>query len=434
MSASDRFDRDFGGVLADFAKPRYPDYFDDVLAVALRPPQRPWWTFPERWLPMSAIALPQRTGMPRLWRTLGILALLAVVLAAVAFAVGSQRRLPTPFGLAANGSIVYASDGDIFVRAAGGGSDRLVVGGPGVDGLPSYSRDGTHLMFVRFNQDGSDTASLMLAGLDGSNVRVLLRDSLFESATWSPSGSELAVIVDRGGVAELRILDVTGEAAPRTIEMDVEPHGWVDWRAPDGRELIFRGRSGPDAFAIYSVSPQGGEPTRVSRVGDSQRWLGSFSLAPDGSRMTFTGWTGPTLSLQVLDLETGAAPRRMFQKLPPPAADLGSGRVHDGDGVYSPDGRMVVFGRYWDERDGKVNHQLWMASADGDGRDAVPITPVTRSESGVNPYGQVFSPDASRVVIRIDPSRRAFVLDPRTGATEPLEWSEGTPGWQRLAR
>ena len=434
MSASDRFDRDFGGVLADFAQPHYPDYFDDVLAVALRPSQRPWWTFLERWLPMSAIALPQRTGMPRLWRTIGVLALLAVLLGAALFVAGSHHRLPPPFGLAANGSIVYASHGDIYVRSAGPASDRLVVGGSAVDGVPSYSRDGTHLMFIRFNQDGTDTASLMVAGVDGSDVRVLVKDSLFESASWSPSGTELAVIVDNGGVAELRILDVDGEAAPRTLEMGVEPHGWVDWRPPDGRELIFRGRSGPDAFAIYSVSPEGGEPTRVSRVGNSEFWLGSFSLAPDGSRMTFTGWMGQRVSLQVLDLAMGGAPRRMFEKLPPPAEDLGSGRVHDGDGVYSPDGRMMVFGRYWDEHDGKVNHQLWMASADGDGRDAVPITPVTRSQGGVNPYGQVFSPDASRVVIRVDPSRTAFVLDPRTGSTEPLEWSEGTPGWQRLAR
>jgi hypothetical protein len=64
----------------------------------------------------------------------------------------------------------------------------------------------------------------------------------------------------------------------------------------------------------------------------------------------------------------------------------------------------------------------------------VPIAPITRSEGGVNPFGQVFSPDATRILVRVNPSRQAFVLDPHTGATEDMEWSEDTPGWQRLAR
>ena len=212
--------------------------------------------------------------MPRLWRTVGVLALLLVLLAAVLVAVGSQHRLPPPFGLAANGLITYAKDGDIHVRSAGGGSDRIVVSGPELDGVPSFSRDGTHLVFFRFTEDGSETASMMLADPDGANIRMLLPDARFESITWSPSGTELAVIVDNGGVGELRILNVDGGASPRTLEMSVEPHGWVDWRPPDGRELVFRGRTGADAFAIYTVRPEGGEPSRVSRVGSEQSWLG----------------------------------------------------------------------------------------------------------------------------------------------------------------
>ena len=434
MSASDRFERDFGGVLADFVEPRYPDYFDDVLAVALRPSQRPWWTFLERWLPMSAIALPQRAGMPRLWRTVGVLALLAVLLAAVVFAVGSQHRLPPPFGLAANGLITYAKDGDIHVRSGGAGTDRVVVSGPELDGVPSFSRDGTHLVFFRFTEDGSETASMMLADPDGANIRMLLSDARFESITWSPSGTQLAVIVDDGGVGELRILNVDGDASSRTLDMSVEPHGWVDWRPPDGSQLVFRGRTSSDAFAIYTVPPEGGEPTRISPVGSDQRWLGSFGLTPDGDQMTFTGWVGPRVSLQVLDIDAGANPHRMFSSLPLPTADIGEGLVHDGDAVYSPDGSTVVFGRYWDEHDGTINHQLWIASTDGDGEDAVPITPVTRSQAGVNPFGQTFSPDATKILIHTDPSRTALVLDRETGTTEDLEWTEDIPGWQRLAR
>jgi hypothetical protein len=431
MSASDRFERDFGAVLADLAEPHYPDYFDDVLELAVSRMQRPAWTFPERWLPMSAIALPQTQRVPRAWRTMGILVVLALLLAAVLIAVGSQRHLPPPFGLAANGSITYSKDGDIYVRPATTGPERLLVGGPEVDAVPSYSRDGSNLLFVRLKAEDSDIGSLMIANADGTNVRALLADTRFEAASWSPAGTEIAVIVDAGGVGKLQILSVEGRTPPRTIEMPVEPNGWIDWRPPDGRELVFRGRDRMDSFAIYTVPPDGAVPRRVSPQGSSERWMGAFALSPDGSHMAFTGWVGPVVSLQVLDIDAGRA-RRLFDALPPPAADTGVGPVHDGGAVYSPDGSTVVFGRYWDEHDGTLNHQLWMAAADGDGRDAMPIVPVTRSRGGVDPFGEIFSPDATRILVKIDPSRTSFVLDPRTGSTEDMEWTEDVPGWQRL--
>ena len=433
MSASDRFERDFGAVLTDYAEPRYPDYFDDVLERSLRGAQRPAWMFLERWLPMSAITLRQTLAVPRMWRTAGLLVILALLLAAALIAIGSQRRLPPPFGLAANGSLTYSKGGDIYVRPAAARPEQLVVTGPENDFGPTYSRDGTHIAFGRMAADGSDKASIMVADADGSNVRTLLADSLFEAASWSPSGTEIAAMVDNGGVAELRILSVDGQTPARTLDLPVEPIGWLDWRPPEGRELVFRARDRMDAYAVYTVAAEGGEPTRVSPFGDSQRWMGSFSLTPDGSRVAFTGWLGDVVTLQVLDIDAGKV-HRMFTALPPPAADRGVGPEHNGDAVFSPDGSTVVFGRYWDEHDSTINHQLWMASADGDGRDAVAIAPLTRSQSGTNPFGQAFSPDATRIVIRIDPSRTAFVLDPRTGASEPLEWSEDTPGWQRIAR
>ena len=98
MTSADRFDRRLESSVVELAAPRFPDYFDDILAVTSRTRQRPAWTFPGRWIPMADISR-QRAIAPAVpWRALGVLVtILLVVLLAVATIVGSQRRLPTPF-------------------------------------------------------------------------------------------------------------------------------------------------------------------------------------------------------------------------------------------------------------------------------------------------------------------------------------------------
>ena len=91
-----------------------PDYVDDLLARTARSRQRPAWRFPERWLPMDLTArAPTITGRQVPLRLIGLVALLVLALAVgAALFVGSQRRLPAPFGPAANGVIVYAAPTD----------------------------------------------------------------------------------------------------------------------------------------------------------------------------------------------------------------------------------------------------------------------------------------------------------------------------------
>ena len=115
MTTPMRHERDLSPILGDLAMAPYPDYVDDVLGRTGRMRQRPAWTFPGRWLPMD---LTTRTisapGRP--WRQLGILALIALLLAVtLAVYVGTQRHVPAPFGPARNGLIPYVSGGDIYV-------------------------------------------------------------------------------------------------------------------------------------------------------------------------------------------------------------------------------------------------------------------------------------------------------------------------------
>ena len=115
MNANDGFDRLLTDRLADSATYSIPDYFDDVLAVTARTRQRPAWTFPGRWLPMTDVARRPVFGASLPWRTIAILLIVAALIVAAAAAfVGSRGRLPAPFGVARNGLIAYENAGDIY--------------------------------------------------------------------------------------------------------------------------------------------------------------------------------------------------------------------------------------------------------------------------------------------------------------------------------
>ena len=91
MSTPDRIERDITAWFGETAAPRPPDYTDDILQLTARSRQRPRWTFPERWFPMSVITFGRVTLRPVPWRTVGLLVALALLLAvAAAVYVGSK--------------------------------------------------------------------------------------------------------------------------------------------------------------------------------------------------------------------------------------------------------------------------------------------------------------------------------------------------------
>ena len=78
---------------------------------------------------------------------------LALVLALGAAVVTGASLIPTklpdPFGLARNGSLVYHDTGDIWVADATGANGRAIITGPENDSNPWFSHDGTRFAFGR---------------------------------------------------------------------------------------------------------------------------------------------------------------------------------------------------------------------------------------------------------------------------------------------
>lgn len=431
MSAVDRFDQRFTGLLEDLGAASYPDYFDDALEVAMHRTQRPTWTFPERWLPMGVLAQ-RRTMVPSVpWRIVGLVAVLALLAAALVVALGSQRRVPPPFGIAANGVVAVAHDGDIYVRDTVDGTERLIVGGDQRDGAPLFSRDGTRLAFYRAAvNESADGGTLYVAAPDGSDLRALFGPDHIHAGAWSPSGDTFAVIA--GEPRSLWMVPADGSEPTGPIDLaGVTPYAQMAWRPPDGKELVFEGID-KGLFALYAVAADGSTPPRrlTEEYADE---LGPSTLSPDGTQLVRME-LGDRVRLSTLDLERGSTTSFGVQL---PAMPTSVSPEHMGNAQYSPDGKQIVFGRYWDERGGEINHQLWVTSADGDGSDAIPVGPVHRSRSGHDPFWYAYAPDGKNVLMLGNESEEAWLVpvDRSDPGRLDVDWGlvDDPPEWQRLA-
>ena len=432
MTAFDRFDRVFEDVLADVAQPTYPDYIDDVLTRATTGSQRPAWTFPERWLPMSTIARPASLAPGLPWRNVGLLALLALLAAALlAVAIGTQTRLAPPFGPAANGQILYMADGDIYSRADIDSRAHVVIGGDELDVYPFFARDGSRFAFIRVDQEETETtpeiARVFVADPNGANMRDVFGPATIVDAAWSPDSTELAILDEVDDATRLSIVNVaTGSAS--VVPFDGVIRGRVLWRPPNGRELVFLAESG-SRRSFYVAAADGTSPR--SLTGPRQIPVTSnVILTPDGRSLVYMDMAWP-FSIRVLDVES--MDLNVFGRSLPP---LTPGPVHHGGAQVSSDGTKLVFGRYWDadETTDTINHQIWVASLAGDGSDGVAISPVIRSQGGADPFLVMTSPDSSQILVHRRDSTDTWVTDFAGGDSRMIDWgSFDDTDWQRVA-
>lgn len=429
MSLFDRFDSEVTEALVELAAPRTPDYFDLVLERAVSRRQRPAWTFPERWLPMNVLAR-RPTFVPALpWRTIGLLIIMGLLLAAL-FAVGLgawlQRTAP-PYGLAENGLVAYSDNSDIYARDLSTGDVTLLVGGPETDLGPWFSRDGSRFFFIRVTSQEPEMAAVMVADADGSNMHMVVSPEAagdVHFTEWSPDGDMLIVSNSAEGVPPLSIVNVAGEPQRRAIDLplDVEI---VDWR-PGSNELIFLGRepqAAANAFAFYKVGIDGtGLRQLVPPEAFGGRRHGPFSLSHDGRFLAYTSSVGASgLASNILDLETEE--ERVLR-----------GGFLQGWATFSPDGERLAFIRYSDAAGSDIAAQAFIGPADGDGTDAVPIGPEVRIQQNTPGLRIQFSPDATNLLVVHAAGEEAWLADVATGDYESVavgddEWVT----WQRRA-
>ena len=437
MTTPDTFGRDLSRWLGEESVHRVPDHLAEVLVRTAATRQRPWWSSPERWLPMQTTL--RLAPVPRLSWLLLVAAALLVTIAAAAVFVGSQARPAPAIGTAQNGPVIYSEDGDLFRFDPSTGETTSILTGPDNDIGPRFSRDGLSIAFARLT--GGTTHTVFVAGSDGSNVRQVAEP--FADVTWvdwAPDGSRLAMVVLKGNPS-IVIANADGSGS-HTLDLgDIDAvDDFAPWVGTSGDEILVRGTEGGVA-GLYVIPADGSAAPRLVTT-DLPSTANTFqhpAVSLDGTTVAYdsfeqtdwqpavgertAGWDGVLQQVHVLNLVTGED-----VVIPPPTDPLVSSQPVDSFApAFSPDGTMLAFLR--DRSDGRM--ELGVAPADG----SDPGTTLGL----IKPFGEdwpvyAFTPDGTHVIVAYADEDIAHLLpiDGGAGTTIPKD-ATGIPSMQRQA-
>jgi TolB protein len=168
---------------------------------------------------------------------------------------------------------------ELRVADADGQNPRTIVhsGEPLIS--PRFSRDGSSLMYVSFEDRKPVVYSQSLRA--GTRTKIAAFKGSNSAPAWAPDGRRLAVVLTRDSASRIYLLNADGSGLTRLTQggsIDTEPTF-----SPDGKTVYFTSDRGGSA-QIYRVAASGGEPVRVTYSGS---YNVSPAVSPDGRYLTY---------------------------------------------------------------------------------------------------------------------------------------------------
>lgn len=211
------------------------------------------------------------------------LALLAVLVASVLVAEGADAAFPGE-----NGKIAFSRVGEIFVMNPDGTQVTNLSNNTSNDRAPSWSPDGTRMVFIS-DRAGDDEIFVMNA--DGTNQFQLTTTGARGSPSYSPNGTQIVYEgVSATGTSEIFIMNADGTNQTRLTET---PLGYATFNpawSPDGARIAFNSNKpagdGTTDMEIYFINPDGSDETQLTdnTVPDQNpEW------SPDGTKLAIDG-------------------------------------------------------------------------------------------------------------------------------------------------
>ncbi|MGH2807967.1 MAG: eIF2A-related protein [Actinomycetota bacterium] len=186
---------------------------------------------------------------------------------------------------------------DIYVANADG-TDPVRLTSEKVNHDPVWSPDGSRIAYVH----GWDDQQIWVMNADGSDRHLLSDIGVGTiSPSWSPDRTKIAFVAFDASSPEIYVMNADGSDAERLTDRatHVADPAW----SPDGRRIAFTS-DGPEGPGIYVMAADG---TGVEKLLDDPDPANlRFAWSPDGTKMAVVSISGPDFNrtLYVLDVAT----------------------------------------------------------------------------------------------------------------------------------
>lgn len=206
--------------------------------------------------------------------------------------------------------------GDIYSLPVGGGDATLVHGGPATQRAPSFSPDGTKVLYL---SDASGSDNLWVSNANGSAPRQITRETvdMLAGPTWGPGGETVAAAkvyatFPKMHSSELRLFDLAGGAGRVLVEIPKNRRDVQEAQfSGDGRYLYYTERL-TDAYIYVDANHINyAIKRRDLSTGATESLLQGFGsattpqISPDGKRVAFVRRVMDKTVLFVYSTETG---------------------------------------------------------------------------------------------------------------------------------
>ena len=232
----------------------------------------------------------------------------------------------------------------------------------------AFSPDGSRVVFehsVDEGRSGLPSDELFVMNADGSGLRQLTHDGAHDGfPTWSPDGTRVVYTSYRGDrfvagclasaecPSDLHVINADGSAETR-LTYTPGDESMPSW-SPDGTQIVFRSTRDDPAGTLFVMNADGTDARALDTGTTSNYWP---RWSPDGRSVAFVAEE----ENRRFGIYSVPFPNPVGQAtlLADTAWDTLSGAVF----TWSPDGSEIAFGR----RDGADNSQLYLVGADGSG-------------------------------------------------------------------
>jgi len=213
-------------------------------------------------------------------------------------------------------TLVFDLLGDLYTMPSTGGKATAITQGPAIDRTPSFSPDGSKILFM---SDKSGFENIWTVDADGTNPRMITDESVnvLANPVWSPDGAYIAAASMVNTFAtqkqsEIRLYHATGGSGETLVGVpsnlrDVQEPDF----SPDGKHLYYTKRLEDHNIVVVANHVNYGVLRRDMETGETTDLVKGFGgalspqVSPDGKTLAFVRRVKDKTVLFAMDLATG---------------------------------------------------------------------------------------------------------------------------------